>query len=47
MVNNKMLMGRAKQRLDMDASSMPSNPLYLGASEGTTLVPQSRDFLTK
>lgn len=27
-----MLLGRAKQRLDMDASSMPADPLYLGAS---------------
>lgn len=27
-----MLLGRAKQKLDMDASSLPADPFYLGAS---------------
>lgn len=31
-VNNKTLLGRAKPRLDMDASSMPADLLYQGAS---------------
>lgn len=27
-----MLLGREKQKLDMDASSLPADPFYLGAS---------------
>lgn len=45
-----MLLGRAKQKLDMDASSLPADPFYLGASTERRLSHSGGggvDFLTK
>lgn len=47
MVNHKMLLGRAEERLDMEGSYLPADLFYLDSSTGKTFVPQLEDFLTK